>query len=73
MKIAILNIILLRKSHINMRFQEKAIPLHSHHGRYMNENSDFKDHFIKEKPYKHALPRKGNYVAPPSWVLLEAI
>ena len=54
-----------------MRFQEKVIPLHLHHGRYMNENSDFKDHFIKEKPYKHALSRKGNSVAPPSWALHE--
>ena len=33
-----------------MRFQEKAIPLHLHHGRYMSENSDFKDDFIKEQP-----------------------
>ena len=52
-----------------MRFQEKAISMKPHHKRYMSENSDLQDHFIEEKPYKNALPRKGNFVALPSPVL----
>ena len=48
-----------------MRFQEKVIPLHLHHGRYMNENSDFKDHFIKEKPYKKRASKKRQFRSTP--------
>ena len=53
-----------------MRFQEKVIPSHLQHGRYMSENFDFKDHSIDEGPYQKCAKKKSQLFRTSTYVLI---